>query len=100
RTFSNIVESMRSIPGVQSAGAGTRVPMWGRNIDMGVRVDGGEWDPAHPFFGHVRIITPGYVETLGIPLKTGRTFRESDLVTGAPQVVVVNETFARTTFGK
>ena len=99
RAFTSIVASMRAIPGVQSAGAGTRVPMWGPNIDIGVRVDGREWDPAKPVFGHVRIATPGYWETIGVPLKQGRTFRDADIAGGAPLVVVVNETFARTTFG-
>ena len=100
RGFTDIVAAMRAIPGVQFAGAGTRVPMWGMNIDIGLRVDGGEWDPAKPNFGHVRIATPGYWETIGIPLKEGRTLREADIAPGAPRVVVVNETFARTTFGK
>jgi putative ABC transport system permease protein len=100
RAFTDIVESMRSIPGVQSAGAGSRVPMWGMNIDIGVRVDGMANDPARPMFGHVRIVTPGYAETIGIPVKSGRTFRAADAMAGAAQVVVVNETFARTVFGK
>jgi putative ABC transport system permease protein len=39
--------------------------------------------------------TPGYFETLGIPLKRGRTFAGSDRA-GQPRVVVINETAART----
>lgn len=98
RAVTEIVEAMGSIPGVQSAGAGSRVPMWGMNIDIGVRVDGMPNDPTRPMFGHVRIVTPGYAETIGVPVKSGRTFRASD-VAGAPQVAVVNETFARSIFG-
>jgi putative ABC transport system permease protein len=40
-------------------------------------------------------ITPGYFETLGIPLRRGRTFAGTDRA-GQPKVVVINETAART----
>jgi putative ABC transport system permease protein len=99
RAFTNIVESVRAIPGVQSAGAGSRIPMWGMNIDIGLRVDGRPAERGATLFGHVRIVTPGFFESIGIPLKRGRTLQASDIVDGAPRVVVVNETFARTTFG-
>jgi putative ABC transport system permease protein len=99
RAFTNIVESMRGIPGVQSAGAGTRVPMWGMSIDMGVRIDGRPREGVATLIGHLRLVTPGFSETVGIPLKRGRTLRESDIAAGAPRVIVVNEAFAKTTFG-
>jgi putative ABC transport system permease protein len=41
-----------------------------------------------------RAVTPGYFETLGIVLRTGRTFTETDLA-GALPVAIVNEAFAR-----
>jgi predicted permease len=41
--------------------------------------------------------TPGYLQTLGAILVSGRFFTESDRE-GAPNVVIVNETFARTFF--
>jgi putative ABC transport system permease protein len=72
--------------------------MWGASIDAGYRVDGRAPDPERPLVGHVRLVTAGYVETLGIPLIKGRLLQESDLQGGAPWVVVVNETFARNVF--
>jgi putative ABC transport system permease protein len=74
------------------------VPMWGSTFDFSMRVQSRP-DEADNFFGHMRLITPGYTETLGIPLRRGRTFRESDLVDGAPRVAIVNETFAKRNFG-
>jgi putative ABC transport system permease protein len=98
--FTSIVEQMRAIPGVRTAGAGSRVPMWGGSTDIGIRVDGRPQVPVgRNTQGHVRIVTPGYVETIGIPLKRGRLLRDGDIAAGAPRVVVVNETFARNFFG-
>ncbi|HEV8366273.1 MAG TPA: ABC transporter permease [Gemmatimonadaceae bacterium] len=96
--FTRIVERVRAIPGVKTAAASTRVPMWGGSIDIGITVDGRPRNPDRVELGHVRLVTPGFVETLGIPLKRGRTLREADVAPGAPWVVVVNETFARNIF--
>jgi predicted permease len=40
------------------------------------------------------MVGPGFFGTMGIPLLAGREFTESDAL-GAPEVAVVNETFAR-----
>jgi putative ABC transport system permease protein len=45
----------------------------------------------------VRIVTPGYFSTMGIPIKKGRDFDQRDK-SGAPGVVIVNETLARMHF--
>jgi putative ABC transport system permease protein len=92
-TFQRIIDNVRAIPGVAYAGAGTRVPMWGPSMDMGI-VKGGE-NEMSPGSGHVRLISAGYMETLGYSLKQGRLLRESDLQQGAPPVVVVNEAFVK-----
>ncbi|MGH7712835.1 MAG: FtsX-like permease family protein, partial [Gemmatimonadaceae bacterium] len=97
--FTRVVEQVRAVPGVKNAAASTRVPMWGSSIDIGVTVDGRARNPDRVELGHVRLVTPGFVETLGIPLKRGRLLRESDMAAGAPWVVVVNETFVRNLFG-
>jgi predicted permease len=97
--FARIVEQVRAIPGVQVAAAGTRVPMWGGSPDIGVRVDGRPFNPKELLIGHVRLVTDGYFETIGIPITKGRSLQASDLTAGAPSVIVVNETFARRTFG-
>jgi putative ABC transport system permease protein len=40
------------------------------------------------------VASPGYIETLGIPLKSGRTFKDSDTESSAP-VVIVDDRLAR-----
>jgi predicted permease len=97
--FTRIVDQVRAIPGVRSAAAGTRVPMWGASIDIGVKVDGRPEPPGRMPPGHVRLVSSQFTETVGIPLKRGRRLRDSDLAPGAPWVVVVNEEFARGVFG-
>jgi predicted permease len=47
----------------------------------------------------VNYTSPGYFDTLKIPLYSGRDFRESDAL-GAPKVAIVNEKFARRFFGQ
>jgi predicted permease len=96
--FTRIVERVRAIPGVLHAAASTRVPMWGGSIDIGVRVDGRPRNPDRPEFGHVRLVTADFVETIGVPLKRGRSLRDADLAAGVPWVVLVNETFVRNMF--
>jgi putative ABC transport system permease protein len=95
-TFTRIIEQVRAIPGVASAGAGTRVPMWGPSMDMGIILDGKT--EMSPGSGHVRLISAGYMETLGLALRQGRLLRESDLQQGATPVVVVNEAFVKQFF--
>jgi putative ABC transport system permease protein len=97
--YTRIVDQVGRIPGVELAAAGTRVPMWGGSIDIGVRVDGRPREERQNL-GHVRLVTPKFIESLRIPVLRGRPLRESDVVAGAPWVVVVNETFARNIFGK
>jgi predicted permease len=98
--FGRIVEQVRGLPGVQVAAAGTRVPMWGGSIDIGVRVDGRPFNPKELLLGHVRLVTDQYFETIGIPILKGRSLSAGDVTPGAPSVIVVNEEFARRTFGE
>ena len=94
--INSLVEATRAIPGVRVAAAGTRVPMWGSSPEYGIYIEGrGDKQTA---FGHLRIVTPGYLEALGIPLKRGRDLNDGDVAT-SPRVVLVNETFARRVYG-
>ena len=50
--------------------------------------------PDVEYSAQIRPVSPGYFATLGIPLKQGRDFTESDNET-APGVTIVNEVFAQ-----
>jgi predicted permease len=98
--FARIVEQVRALPGVEHAGASTRVPMWGASIDIGLRVDGRPVNPDRVDPGHVRLVTEDYLNAIGIPVKSGRQFTAADMSAGAPRAVLINETLARQLFAE
>jgi predicted permease len=88
--------AMERIPGVQSAAAGLSLPYELELNDMrtikngplaGQNVSAGE-----------NYVTPGYFETLQIPLLAGRTFTDSDRRDTHP-VAIVNRSFVRKFYG-
>jgi predicted permease len=90
----DVLSRTRSVPGITAAGIADVLPLHG---DRGWQVSGKgqvyEKD-RHPE-SFVRVVSDGYFQALGIPLKLGREFTESDRATSEP-VVIVNETLART----
>ena len=94
RLYTQTLERMRRIPGVQSAAVALTLP-YERPLNNGFRtVDG---DDQEPHGGEFVYSTPTYFETMRIPLVAGRAFRESDTPQGR-RVVVVSESFARRYF--
>jgi putative ABC transport system permease protein len=90
-----LLTRVRALPGVQSAAFSTVVPLslTGREEypvrpDTIIGEDRGRWVVANR-------LTPGWFQTLRIPLIAGRDFQSTD-GPGAPRVAVVNETAART----
>jgi len=92
--YQQYVERIRQIPGVESAAVFSGQPV----MLMGARylVKGGGTDVATLSRQTARydIVGPGFFQTLGIPLKDGRSFTESD-TQGRPIVAIVNEELAR-----
>ena len=83
----DLLEQVRTIPQVESAATTTHVPFFG-SWTLGVRVEGVEDSSKFTW------ASPGYFQTLQIPLIAGRDFNERDLTT-SPRVAVVSETFVR-----
>lgn len=94
--YANLLERVRTLPGVESAGLASTTPLSGRAPAMSVeRVEGYEPpDRRGRPFGDFTLVTPGYFGTMGIPLLQGRDVGEADTALARP-VVVVNEAFAR-----
>ena len=86
------VAAMRQIPGVQNAGVGLTLPYERALIDSVTISDGkqaGQQVATDEIY-----VTPGYFETLQIPILAGRSFTDADS-SGATKVVIVNRAFAR-----
>ncbi len=91
--YQQLEERVRALPGVQSVAYANRMPLrggWGGDVETDLAPESGpDVD--------LQAVSPGYFETLGIPLMRGRGFTPADR-NGAPPVAVVNQTFARQCF--
>ncbi len=95
----NILERLRTIPGVRSVSASDLTPIGNSTWNEILRFEGQRvraWDDAMVYFNS---ISGGYFETLGTPFLEGRDFNAHD-DKGAPRVAIVNETMSRHFFGK
>ena len=87
---------LSTLPGVQHVAIGSSNPVFGYNSSSSFVVEGRPEPPPDKlpemFYEPANI---HYFETLGARLQQGRTFSETD-VADHPQVVIINETTART----
>lgn len=90
----DVLHRARSIPGIAAAGIADVLPLEG-DRSWQVLGKGQVNDKDHYTEAFVRVVSDGYFEALGIPLKAGREFTESDRASTEP-VVMVSETLART----
>jgi len=94
--FGRVFNSIGELPGVASVAAVTVLPMSTIGSDFyrpywleGARPAGNAEAQAN-----VRMATPGYFKTLGLPLVSGREFSAQDAI-DAPRVIIINESLAR-----
>jgi predicted permease len=92
--FSDVLRDVRALPGVQSAAYVTGLPMRMTGGMWGVEIPGenNTRDPAK--IASLRLVTPQFFATLGIPLRDGRDVAETD-TRESPFVAVVSESFVR-----
>jgi putative ABC transport system permease protein len=93
--YENLIQRLRSLPGVQAAGATATLPLGGNGWGRSLTVEGfpvlsvGQ----APMIQHT-VVTPGYFQTMGITMLSGRDFMTSD-TTDAPRVTIIDERLAR-----
>jgi predicted permease len=93
-----LVERLARLPGAQSAAVVSGLPLSDAGFSLSFTVDGRPApDPGAEPSAQVRVATPAYFATMGIPLVRGRAFTERDR-DGSPQVVVINREAARRFF--
>ena len=98
--FDQTLERLRTLPGVTGVGATTRVPAAGSrfNPNRTVVIEGQAPPDGESIFANDLTISPGYLETLGVPVREGRGIARGDGAQ-APLAVVINETMARRYWG-
>ena len=93
--FARLLERLRSVPGVEAAAFSNSAPFSGSYGDSVLLPDGFGARPGESIVSPSNnVVTPGYFETLRLPLKAGRTIDERDTAASAP-VVVIDERLAR-----
>jgi putative ABC transport system permease protein len=99
RFYADFLERLRAVPGVSAAAGMAFLPM-GRELRP-VRdyfIQGRpEGQPGERPKAEYQAVTPGYFQTLQIPMRDGRDFDRTDTIE-RPPVVIVNETLARAAF--
>jgi predicted permease len=96
--YSELQTSVGALPGITSVALANGVPFGAGSSGGSFNITGRPWPPSEPVPDvDKRIASPAYFETLGIPLKQGRTFANYD-AGEAPKVAVVDEIFAKTFF--
>ena len=93
--YDDVLRRVTALPGVVSAGFANHIPIAFKGDFIGFTIEGRpEPRPGEFTTADLRVITPDYLRTLGIPLRRGRYLNGRDSA-GAPSVLLVNETMAR-----
>ena len=87
---------VRAVPGIMAAGITDVLPLRD-DRSWSVSVNGNFYEKNRHPEPYIRVVTDGYFEAAGIPLRAGRLLSELDRGVNNP-VVVINETMARTAF--
>jgi putative ABC transport system permease protein len=95
--YRQALNRLESLPGVESVGANTDMPLSGtevwHRVDFalpGQSPDEAQLNPE----ANLQRITAGYFSTLGIPLLRGRLFEDALEQDGAPRSAIINRSFA------
>ncbi len=99
--FQRLIDQVRSVPGVEYAGATSTLPLSGGSVPRGIFSFEGEspWPPddVERHLVQVPVVSPDYFRVMGIPLHKGRFLTEQDAGEAAG-AVVITEGLARRFF--
>ncbi|HEY2496727.1 MAG TPA: ADOP family duplicated permease [Candidatus Angelobacter sp.] len=98
--YREVERRVSTLPGVQHVSSGFGVP-WrdgqALSISFTFSVEGARRDNSEDLRARFRSISPGFFETLGVPLLEGRDFRDTDR-NGAERVVIISRSVAQRLF--
>jgi putative ABC transport system permease protein len=95
RLLNGVLPALLRVTGVRDVGSTQKLPLRGRGWSFGMVVEGRPDLAASTTY--LRVVTPGYFEALGIRVREGRAFEETDRA-NTERLVVINEALARQYF--
>lgn len=92
-TVQDLKSRLAALPSVRGVATTTNVPLAGsQENSLFIQFRGEAHDPANALGARQRLVSPGFFELMGIPLRSGRDFTDADRF-GGENVAVVNQTF-------
>ena len=96
--YRSMVESLKTMPGVEAAAVTTSPPTTGALMNVPLIIPGRPEPPgSEKQRAFLNVVSPDYFQVIGNPLKHGRLFNDSDNEK-SPPVAIINETMARSYF--
>ena len=98
KLYSELLDRLRSSPGIKSVGHAAVSILAGNEWDSTTSVEGHQAKDGEDMQAFMNALSPGYFKTMGIPMLEGRDFRTSDIEEN-PKIAIVNRKFAQHFFG-
>lgn len=89
-----LIEEIKAAPGVAGVTAANLVPLTNGNVTASIVPEGKPFNPNEQLVASYRVISPGYFETLKIPLLKGQPFSERDTA-DSQRVAIISQSMAR-----
>ena len=94
RFHQQLIERVSNLPGVESAGLTSHLPIEERGYNGNISVEGKTYPPNESPLVEFRAVSEDYFQSAGIPLLRGRLFSKQERDDTQP-VIVINETMAK-----
>ncbi len=94
RFHQQVIERVRNLPGVESAGLTSHLPIEERGYNGNISVEGKTYPPNESPLVEFRAVSEDYFQSAGIPLLRGRFFSKQERDDTLP-VIVINDTMAK-----
>jgi putative ABC transport system permease protein len=96
--FTQLLERVRALPGVESAAIGANIPFDESSWDSTFHITGTpEIPPGQEPSAEINIVSPDYFRTMGMPILRGRAFGPEEIA-GRPRSIIIDETLAQKYF--
>src|SRR5262245_12504790 len=88
--YETLLDRLRILPGIDRAATTSAPPFSGFDGRLNLEVEDREIESPIPVRAHPRVVSPGYFQTMNIPLVRGRVFNDRDTA-DAPKVAIINQ---------